>query len=101
MRTCSGKEALIADNLVVAQQDMMDGVLVIELISLESIRAAKIVPAFLVDENVMAEAKGPIQQVAILVDISSVDNCEHVGLLRLPSGGPEFRKFAPFSYGNK
>jgi hypothetical protein len=101
MRPCGGKQALIADDLVVTQQDMMDGVLVIELIALKPVGSAKIFPTLLLDENVVAHAKGAIQEVAVLIEIPSVDDDEHVSLLQLLIGVQEFREIAPLSYGNK
>lgn len=57
MRARRRKQALIADNLVVAQQNEADSMFIIKLIALARVGSAKVLPALLFDEYVVAQRK--------------------------------------------
>jgi hypothetical protein len=70
----------------------MDGVLVVELIALASVRLAQLGPSLLFDEDGVPKAKGPFHEALMLVDIVSVYDNEHFAPPALVVSMQEFAK---------
>lgn len=60
---------------------MMDRVLVVEAIALETIGLAQFAPALPVDKYVTAESEDPFHQVGMTAAVRDWDDQEHGGLL--------------------
>ena len=85
MRPGRGQQPLVADDLVAAQADLMDGMRIVEPVMLALIGLAEVLPTLLVDEDGMAKPENPIHQLGMQADLGTVDDLEHGDLLDMLS----------------
>jgi hypothetical protein len=77
------KQALVPDDLVVAQTNVVDGIFVVELVPFQPVCASKVLPSFFVDEYRVPEAKDALHQFAVTGEFSARNNQEHDEILVL------------------
>lgn len=80
MRPRGRQEPLVSDDFVVAQADLMNGMRVVEPVTLPRVRLAEVLPALLVDEDAVPEAEDPIHQLVVSADLGPMNDLEHVNL---------------------
>jgi hypothetical protein len=86
MRPCRGHQSRTSYHLAVVDGQDVSGVLVIELVALQSIGTRQILPVSLHDINLVAQSKMGQQFSLVAVPIGACDHVDHASLSRCYRG---------------